>query len=515
MSIRVKLLALLLAIALPPLVAATWLDEQSTRKLGVELTERARVVMENRSSAQWLAAVKAAANALGLERRLLEDAGNEAAQLLDAAERQLPSGGHVLLVAQGRQGLDVVAERRPDGGVVMRGPLGEAPAALDDDLLNGRNGTRRMRFRGLDSFWVWAPIGDDIKGDGLVVVLPYREVAAEAVRAEAEVASRIGRQRLHAWLILLVLVPVVVGVAIMASRHITRPVNELAAAARRLAGGDFDTRTHITSGDEMEELGAAFNRMVPHLHERMRMRESLALAQEVQRNLLPAAAPEVPGFEVAGISLYCDEIGGDYYDFFLPPGAGGARLAVAVGDVSGHGVAAALLMTAARALLRSRPAEPGRLGKLLGGLNRDLVEQVHAGRFMTLFLAVLTAEGRNIHWVSAGHVPALAYDPAKDSFEEVSGLDIPLGVDPDWCFHELSHSGWATGAVLAIGTDGVWEARAPSGELYGRERLCAAVRAAHRLPAKGILDAVMADMAAFRQHRPLTDDATLVVLKAV
>jgi sigma-B regulation protein RsbU (phosphoserine phosphatase) len=513
-SIRAKLLVLLLSIALPPLVAVTWLDQQSTRTLGVELTERARAVMEERSSAQWLAAVKAAANALGLERRLLDDGEDVAAHLLDAAERQIPPGGHILLVAPGRQGLDILTERRPDGGVTVRAALGDSPLTLAGDLLAGRSATRRMRFRGQDSFWVWAPIGDNVKGDGLVLVLPYREVAAEAVRAEAEVASRIGRQRMHAWLILLVLVPVVVGVAILASRHITRPVNELAEAARRLAGGDFEARTRIKSGDELEELGAAFNRMVPHLHERMRMREGLALAQEVQRNLLPAEPPEVPGFEVAGTSLYCDEIGGDYYDFFKPPGGEG-RLAVAVGDVSGHGVAAALLMTAARALLRSRPAQGGTLGELVGGLNRDLVEQVHAGRFMTLFLAVLTAEGRSIHWVSAGHGPALAYDPAQDSFEEVAGLDIPLGVDPDWRYHELSHSGWDTGAVLVVGTDGVWEARSPSGEPYGRERLSAAVRAAHRLSAKHILDAVMADMAAFRQHRPLADDATLVVVKAV
>ena len=140
---------------------------------------------------------------------------------------------------------------------------------------------------------------------------------------------------------------------------------------------------------------------------------------------------------------------------------------------------------------------------------------MRAGRFMTLFLAVMVAESRSIHWVSAGHGPVLAYDPVQDAFGEVPGHDIPLGIDPDWRYHELDHTGWPVGALLVVGTDGIWEARNPTGELYGKERLMEVVRVARQRSAAAIVAAVEEDVAAFRQGRPPTDDATLVVVKAL
>jgi sigma-B regulation protein RsbU (phosphoserine phosphatase) len=421
------------------------------------------------------------------------------AWLRTSALRHLPTGGRLFL-------LDKAAE--------------VLPMAEDDDriallveLAKGGAGARRMAADGEDSLWAWSAAGEG--AEALLYVMPYRTVVTEAERAEAFVAKRIARQRLTAWAFLVMFAPAVVALALVASRHVTRPVRRLAEVARRLSEGDFTVRANVRSGDEIEELGRAFDAMVPQLDERLRLRESLDLAQEVQRNLLPAEAPAVAGFDVAGRSVYCDETGGDYYDFFVPSGAGPDRLAVVVGDVAGHGVAAALSMTAARALLRSRPAEPGRLAELAAGVNRDLADHLHGGRFMTLFLAVLAAERRSIHWVSAGHGPALAYDPEQDRFDEIAGLDIPLGIDPDWHYHELSHTGWPTGAVLVIGTDGVWEARDPEGAMYGQNRLCRVVRANCRQPAAAIVDAVAVDLAAFLRGQALHDDATLVVVKAV
>ncbi|HSV29098.1 MAG TPA: PP2C family protein-serine/threonine phosphatase, partial [Candidatus Omnitrophota bacterium] len=216
-----------------------------------------------------------------------------------------------------------------------------------------------------------------------------------------------------------------------------------------------------------------------------------------------------------GTSLFRYARGGDYHDLFVPPGDGLGRMAVAVGDVAGHDLQSAKLMGLARDFLRTRPALPGALGEMIGAVNRDLIGHMKAGRFMTLFLAVLVAETRSIHWVNAGQGAAIAYSPETDSFREVSGPDIPLGIDPDWQFHELSHTGWSTGALLAVGTDGVWETRDASGEMYGTERLCRALRQACARPAAEIVAAVTADLAAFRGARPQEDDLTLVVVKAV
>ncbi len=223
----------------------------------------------------------------------------------------------------------------------------------------------------------------------------------------------------------------------------------------------------------------------------------------------------VPGFDMAGTSLYRARLGGDYYDFLRPAGGGDGRLAVAVGDVAGHDAIAGGLMRIVRACLRAQPAQPGRLGALMEGINRDFSGRVAAGRFMTLFLAVLVAGTRNIHWVSAGHGPAMAYDPAADRFDEVQGLDIPLGIDPQWRYHELAHSGWSPGTLLVVGTDGITEARNRSGDMYGRDRLCDVVRASASACADDIMRAVTTDVGAFRQGRPAQDDLTIVVVKAV
>lgn len=223
--------------------------------------------------------------------------------------------------------------------------------------------------------------------------------------------------------------------------------------------------------------------------------------------------PTIPGFDVAVSARPRRAGGGDYHAVFAPPGAAG--MAVAVGDVAGHDALAARLMHIAGRLLHQRMTQSGSLGAVVGGVNRDLTPQMRAGRFMTLFLAVLEAERRAIRWISAGHAPVFAYDPVTDRFGEVPCEDIPLGIDPDWRYRQYRHAGWATGALLVVGTDGVWEARSPSGAMYGKARLMARVRALRAETAAGIVAAVDRDVAAFRRGRPPDDDATLLVVKAI
>jgi sigma-B regulation protein RsbU (phosphoserine phosphatase) len=226
------------------------------------------------------------------------------------------------------------------------------------------------------------------------------------------------------------------------------------------------------------------------------------------RHTLPVA-----GFDFAGASFARYAKGGDYHDIFAPPDA--TSVAVVVGDVAGHDALAARLMRVAAGLLRKRIAAPGQLAGLMAGVNRELTPYMRAGRFMTLFMAVMVGATRSIHWVSAGHAPVIAYDPVADRFADVPGKDIPLGIDPDWHYHEMEHTGWPAGMLLIVGTDGIWEARNPNGEMYGRERLCQAVRDAQAGSAADIVEAVTTDLTAFRQGRPQGDDVTLVVVKAL
>ena len=228
---------------------------------------------------------------------------------------------------------------------------------------------------------------------------------------------------------------------------------------------------------------------------------------------MPISWSGIPGFDVAVLSRPRAAGGGDYHAVVAPPGAD--CMAVAVGDVAGHDAMAAGLMEVAGRLLRRHRVVPGRLATVMEAVNRDLIPHMRAGRFMTLFLAALVAGDRAIHWVSAGHAPGLAYDPTADVFREVAGPDIPLGIDPSWRFRELDHVGWATGALLAVGTDGIWETRAPNGAMYGKSRLAHQIRTHHHRPAQDILAAIEGDLADFRAGRAPSDDATLMVVKAI
>jgi sigma-B regulation protein RsbU (phosphoserine phosphatase) len=162
-------------------------------------------------------------------------------------------------------------------------------------------------------------------------------------------------------------------------------------------------------------------------------KKALRLAGEVQKSLLPQDAPQVPGFEICGKTISCDEIGGDYYDFIMGPGTQKNQLSVVVGDISGHGVDSALLMTTARAFLRMRASQPGSITDIVSAMNRHLAEDVSdTGKFMTLFYLKVDVKKRSVEWVRAGHEPAWLYDPNKNRFDELRGPGMALGVVEDY-----------------------------------------------------------------------------------
>jgi len=257
-------------------------------------------------------------------------------------------------------------------------------------------------------------------------------------------------------------------------------------------------------------------RLHAEMLKKQRMDFDMELAASVQQGFIPRCKPDFPGLDVAGVNYCCDETGGDYYDFILRSDTDGAatHLVVMVGDVSGHGIPAALLMASARAFLRARLLAPGSISEALGDVNRLLTEDLGmTGRFMTLFVLEMDVVTRDIRWARAGHDPALVYDPAADAFAELGGKGIPLGIDRDWTFAWDGMAALPPGQVLVLGTDGIWEARDPAGEMYGKTRLKNAVRACSDRTATAIADAVMADLAAFRQGVTRRDDETVVVIK--
>ncbi|MDJ0819351.1 MAG: SpoIIE family protein phosphatase [Desulfobacterales bacterium] len=237
---------------------------------------------------------------------------------------------------------------------------------------------------------------------------------------------------------------------------------------------------------------------------------ALNLAQEVQQNLLPQLAPRPASIDIAGRSLYCDETGGDYFDFI---DLAEDKLGVVIGDVTGHGVSAALLMASVRGFLRARAAMSDSAAEIITGVNRlTSVDTSETGQFMTLFYLVVEYPTRNITWVRAGHDPALLYCPETDQFEELGGAGLALGVDEDWEFEDYTRS-IEPGQILLLTTDGIFEAHNPDGEMFGKERFKVVVRRNSGLEAEGMRKAVMDAVTEFRGAESQEDDITLVVLK--
>jgi sigma-B regulation protein RsbU (phosphoserine phosphatase) len=306
---------------------------------------------------------------------------------------------------------------------------------------------------------------------------------------------------------------IALALAALLARSVSVPVLRMIGFMNRVGKGDLEGKAVFGASPEFRRLADALNRMIGDLRDRLRLRHSLGVAMEVQQRLLPARPPAVRGLDVAGHSTYCDETGGDYYDFLVLDRAAPDSVLVTLGDVMGHGVAAALVMAGVRAVLRDRAAAAGSLADLLGRLNR-LIAADHGGeRFMTMHLSVIDSRSETMRWASAGHDPAIVYDPADGSFREVGEGSLPLGVMEDTEYREHTHGPLSAGQVLFVGTDGVWEMPDATGAPFGKDRLREVIRAAAAGSAAEIAAAVREGLAEFRRDAKQVDDVTFVVIK--
>jgi serine phosphatase RsbU (regulator of sigma subunit) len=297
------------------------------------------------------------------------------------------------------------------------------------------------------------------------------------------------------------------------SRRVSRPVTSLIGFMRHVGDGNLGNRADIRGSREFRELSDELNTMLGLLRDRLALRHSLGVAMDVQQRLLPAKPPVIPGLDIAGHSTYCDETGGDYYDYLALEEAGPRSVLIALGDVMGHGVAAALIMAGARAILRSRIRGEGSIAALVKHLNDLLVQDLDGKRFMTMHVSIIDLENRCFRWASAGHDPAIIYDPNADEFQEIDVGGLPLGVDEGADYIEGQYEPLQKGHVLLIGTDGIWGTINPAGEQFGKERVRKIVREHADKGAAEIIDAIVAALDAFRGRKNPDDDVTLVIVK--
>jgi sigma-B regulation protein RsbU (phosphoserine phosphatase) len=291
--------------------------------------------------------------------------------------------------------------------------------------------------------------------------------------------------------------------------HSATPVN------RRKDGSVFHAEQTITPVRDGTGNISKFVSVMRDVTERRRAQQrdaEMHLARIVQQKLYPDAAPRLAGFDIAGAAFPAAQTGGDYYDF-LPMGDG--RLALAVGDVSGHGVGAALLMAETRAYLRSLARTTTDLGGMLGALNAFLLEDTEPERFVTLMVALLDPARRTLAYASAGHVPGYVLDGSGTTKHVLASTGVPLGLFGDAEFRPGPELCLDKGDLLLLLTDGATEAQRPDGTFVDIASVLQAVAEAREDDAAQIVRRLHAAVSGFAQGEPQRDDITALVCRVL
>ncbi|HWW18005.1 MAG TPA: SpoIIE family protein phosphatase [Candidatus Saccharimonadales bacterium] len=263
---------------------------------------------------------------------------------------------------------------------------------------------------------------------------------------------------------------------IVLTRQITKAVDDLYKATQDVKRGDLSHRVRIERRDQLGVLGESFNDMIGSVstliqeqQQRQRLENEISIAREVQDQLFPRILPQVPGVEIEAICKAAREVSGDYYDFIqLSP----THMAIAIADISGKGISAALLMASLQAALRSQVLVDGSehmsTAELVSRLNKHLVRNTGDDRFATFFIAVYDSASRNLRYTNAGHLPSFLI--CKDSALQLDKGGMVLGVVEDYLYEEGSVI-VAPDSLLVGYSDGLVEPENVYGEEFGIRRL--------------------------------------------
>ncbi len=313
---------------------------------------------------------------------------------------------------------------------------------------------------------------------------------------------------------LLVIALAFIGI-IPISHRMTQHLTTLTGGVRQLAGGDFGTRVPVRSADEFGALASAFNQMAEDLErhearavEQERLRRELELSRLIQTEMLPRTSLRSGPAEIGGVSIPAREVGGDFFNYFVLPDG---RLALLVGDVSGKGVSAALLMANIQATLRARLPHETDLAQLADRLDRELDQNTPGSVYLTLFLAILDTDGRLLRYVNAGHNPPFLVRPGQ-TLEALGSTGMPIALYAGHGYAE-AHIRLDHGDLLFFYTDGLVETESETGDMFGAERLQAILANERTQGIDDVLARVERHVTTFRGRAELFDDATMMALR--
>jgi phosphoserine phosphatase RsbU/P len=299
------------------------------------------------------------------------------------------------------------------------------------------------------------------------------------------------------------------------STRLTRNLSALRDGVRRFAQGDYGARVPVRAKDEVGELAQAFNQMAEDVekHQRAalgqeRIKRELELGRQIQHDMLPHATLKLGLTEIKGVSVPAREVGGDFFNYFETPAG---QIALLVGDVSGKGVGAALLMANIQASLRTRLALGQDLSALAREIDKDIEDNSPGPVYATLFVGILDPVTRLLRYVNAGHHPQYVLH-AQGGLEQMSSTGLPVGLYAGHGFREQQLQ-LVAGDLLFFYTDGCVEAENEAGEMFGAERLEALLRSVATAPTEDLLARVEREVNGFRGACEPFDDATMMTVK--
>jgi phosphoserine phosphatase RsbU/P len=382
------------------------------------------------------------------------------------------------------------------------------------------------------AFWIDTPVNVVsslnsvfIAKDGKVEMPVLAVFNARPSKLNSRIFASFGELRLF-YLILFIVAGVVfllieaaaLVTGIVLTRRITKAVAELYGATQFVQRGDFSHRVQIEHRDQLGELGESFNQMtgsistlIEEQNKRQRLENEISIAREVQNQLFPSTLPSVPGVEIEAICKAARSVSGDYYDFIqLSP----THVAIAIADISGKGISAALLMASLQAALRSQMLTEGSehlsTAELVARLNKHLVRNTADDRFATFFIAVYDSATRTLRYTNAGHLPSFLICNGSAHLLDKGGM--VLGVVDDYVYEQGSLE-VAPDSLLIGYSDGLVEPENVYGEEFGIPRLKEAAVRVHGAAPLMVAESLMAAAEEWAGTPEQADDMTVLVAR--